>query len=66
MRFSCLFALSFKQEMLSGVVVQLVRIPACHAGGREFESRPLRHYKKGCHHDTLFFIYKNVIEFMAT
>ncbi len=24
------------------MVVQLVRIPACHAGGREFESRPLR------------------------
>ena len=25
-----------------GAVVQLVRIPACHAVGREFESRPHR------------------------
>ena len=30
-----------------GVVVQLVRIPACHAGGRGFEPRPLRHSSCG-------------------
>src|ERR1700753_206391 len=38
-----------RREMKSeqfGVVVQLVRIPACHAGGRGFESRPLRHVFK--------------------
>ena len=28
----------------NGLVVQLVRMPACHAGGRRFESDPGRHY----------------------
>lgn len=32
--------------MLIGIVAQLVRVPACHAGGREFEPRQSRHLRK--------------------
>lgn len=32
--------------LYGAAVVQLVRIPACHAGGREFEPRPPRHLLK--------------------
>ena len=39
---SSTFAPAFEKEQLSGAVVQLVRIPACHAVGREFEARPHR------------------------
>ena len=36
-----------KKTKQNGVVVQLVRIPACHAGGRGFESRPFRQLFRG-------------------
>ena len=35
----------FLIEVSSAAVVQLVRISACHAEGRGFEPRPLRHFK---------------------
>ena len=39
---------------LIGALVQLVRMPACHAGGHEFESRT--HRKRGVN-ASRFFVY---------
>ena len=35
-----------REQDQNGAVVQLVRISACHAGGRGFESRPHRSKKR--------------------
>jgi hypothetical protein len=34
------------KKLKCGAVVQLVRMLACHAGGRGFKSRPLRQFLK--------------------
>ena len=45
-----------------GAVAQSVRILACHARGREFESRPLRHIRnKGC----IMIVLGVIISFLA-
>ena len=41
-------------KYIIGAVVQLVRIHACHAWGREFESRP--HRKRRCNDASSFFL----------
>ena len=47
---------------MSGAVAQLVRAPACHAGGCGFDSRPLRHslIRKAHQFGALFWVYTKV------
>ncbi len=57
------FASALKENALSlnnGAVVQLVRIPACHAGGRGFESRPHRKSLREFSKAFLFFLPYNL------
>ncbi len=49
-------AVYLPSQSSNGLVVQLVRIPACHAGGREFESRPDRKLQNSSKKLGLFFV----------
>ena len=51
----------------TGAVVQLVRIQACHAWGREFESRPHRQNTKQIQDfESVFFVYTQTIMISIT
>ena len=45
-----------------GPVVQSVSTPACHAGGRRFESVPGRHFKRGDSHHPIYASVAQLVE----
>ncbi len=51
------YNLSLHSQNDNGAVVQLVRIHACHAWGRGFESRPHRRQKEFWNFSELFLFY---------
>ena len=54
----CLPLHSLKRNNDFGALVQLVRMPACHAGGHEFEPRT---HRKGSYRNVrTFFIYHHL------
>ena len=54
--------LSLQPQQRNGLVVQLVRMPPCHGGGRGFESRPVR--KKLSNFES-FFVYTRLTLLLA-
>ena len=44
------------KKLTNGSVVQLVRMPPCHGGGRGFESRPVRKFTLKALFNKAFFI----------
>jgi hypothetical protein len=52
----CLMPL-YLHSRIFGSVVQLVRMPPCHGGGRGFESRPVRQEAKAVENPMAFFIF---------
>ena len=49
-------------DEVNGSVVQLVRMPPCHGGGRGFESRPVR---RKLHSNVGLFVFKVVQEVLV-
>jgi hypothetical protein len=57
--------LSLQPQLSDGLVVQLVRMPPCHGGGRGFESRPDRKIGKSDSEMNRFFAPKKHLRLLC-